>query len=179
MAESLARYNNQILELSPGITLFGLSVVYVITVSSWWGYHKSLANYPYLDSHWGFIRFCLDLFAVAIYAYLIYAVKLISDTGSLLRFAWAVPAVFLLYLLSGLVRRLEYDTAEASRFPLLLYFFFASSVFAALYHVLKDQGELSGQGWNWTFLAIFLVVVLAFRLWRLLYYAASILKSRR
>jgi phosphatidylserine synthase len=178
MAESLARFNTEIVSLSPPLILFALLSVYVIAVSSWWGYHRSLSKYRYLDNHLGVARFVVDLFTVVVYVYLIYSVRDVSETGNLVRYISGVPVVFGAYLVSGTIRVLEHRTREASQTGVLVVFALATSALAISYHVFYDADKLAAEEWNWVFVGLTIALVLAFRGWRLIYYA-PMLENRR
>lgn len=145
--------------------------MYFTTVSSWWGYHRSLADYPYKQSVDGILRFTFDALTVILYVYLVYSVREIEESGHLLRYIYGFPLIFLAYLGSGLLRRREYDE-RASVPRLLLLWGVLSAIAAGSYNLLYWGYPAHMDVWNWLFIGIPLIVVAGFRLHRARYYSS-------
>ena len=167
IAESFALYHNYLFHPSISPIFVGLLTVYLVTIMSWIGYHSSIAQYPYKDSGLGKARFVADLATVAMYAYLVYAVGGFTTTSvNLSYYLWGFPTIFLLYIISGQIRRKEYSP-EASKQRLLFAYLFGFISMCCIYQFLVFP-VLSSYLWilNWVFISLQPIVNIAYRLQR-------------
>ncbi|MCX8192396.1 MAG: hypothetical protein N3G77_01130 [Nitrososphaeria archaeon] len=120
LAQGLLLYKENILNafsvdyLSENLAILA---VYVIILFSWYGYHNSIIRFPYNRTFWSRIRLTLDLSILIVYAYMLYGLK---DSYRLLL---GSAIVFLLYLITGLVRIKEWKDGRVSKWELNLSFF--------------------------------------------------------
>jgi len=170
IAESLARYSDEIVGLSPLRTLVALLGVYVVTVSSWWFYYVSMKKYPYKETRFGIARFVVDLFTVVLYVYLLYSVAQIERGDNVVRYVSGFPFVFVAYIVSGILRRLEYNQPRASRLGLLLTFAVLLGACASAYHLLYSIWPSEAATWNWLFIVLPPLLIIAFRVRRFRFY---------
>jgi Kef-type K+ transport system membrane component KefB len=170
IAESLARYSDEIVGLSSPRTLVALLGVYVVTVSSWWFYYVSMKKYPYTETRIGTARFAVDLFTVVLYVYLLYSVAQIESSDNVVRYVSGFPFVFVAYIASGILRRWEYKKPGASRVGLLLTFAVLLGACASAYHFLYSGRPSEAAAWNWLFIVLPPLLVIAFRVSRRRFY---------
>ena len=134
-----------------------LLAVYVIIMFSWYGYHKSILQYPYNLTTWSRIRLMLDLLILVSYAYILYG---LDDP---LRLLLGSTMAFLLYFITGLVRIKEWNDSKVSKYYLNVTFF---GLFLACFLALKTQSLSS---YTTTLLAsiITILLVIIYRIIRL------------
>lgn len=80
------------------IGIFAIAVVYLLIITSWVGYHRSVANYPILYP----VRFAMDIFLLFVYYA---AFSSIRDFGFLLLYFFIA---FVTYTVWDMVRIFEY-----------------------------------------------------------------------
>lgn len=130
IAFGLVEYKNLIKQvfvleapLFPFTTLLG---IYLITSFSWIGYHKSMYEFPYRFEKKIYIsRMLVDFLIVSVYAALIFTVADFFTESSAIDLTGYLRGYFLiwiLYILSGIIRQSEYGEKTASHQPLLYIF---------------------------------------------------------
>lgn len=162
IAESFVLYHDSLFHPSLSPTFVGLLTVYFVTVTSWIGYHSSVTKYPY-NSNLSKVRFSIDLVIVAMYAYLLYSVGTFETNSDLSSYLWGFPAIFILYIASGQIRRKEYNE-EASKQPLLLVCLCVFILMCCIYQFLVLPICFSWL-WvlNWVFILLPLFIYVAYR----------------
>jgi len=135
----LIEFHSVIFAPQDTIPFYALIVVFITAITSWTGYHASMKKYPYTHTLSGMLRLYCDIFIVVAYSFLLFA----GTSKELLAESYLVgfSVVFLLYIGSGLFRRAEYKTKEASETPLLLIFFILSTVVTIAFVLLIRYTE--------------------------------------
>lgn len=133
IAQGFSRYDDLIIRpWESWFAFLALVGVYIVTVLSWIGYHRSMARYRYrVNSIRAWCRMGSDLLIVALYARLLFSVDELMGGAQEARMSSYVSGyllVFLLYLVSGWLRILETGDRNASRWQLIL-------IFAVLYSI--------------------------------------------
>ncbi len=170
VAQSLIRYEEIIFRPTWGLSFASIVLVYFTVVLSWVDYHVSMDRYPYSRNGmaWWF-RFFADLMIVGAYTYMLFAVREVDLSGTLARFLPGFAVVFLLYLISGVARRFEYDRG-ASRVTLIVVFTVLLSLLAATYAAVQNASADWFVEWrkyiNWTSVVFAFALVIAYRLIR-------------
>ncbi len=177
VVQSFVRYDTYILNpfssnsIFPFLALIG---IYITTTSSWIGYHRSMNRYPYdTKSGMGTLRMHLDLFIVAVYAFLLFSIQDLSkgaNESSLLRYLWGYFAMWPLYLLVGIVRQKEKKQRKASFPGLLLIFGVVHLILAFSYPFAMTGLAISSELINWFYLGSGPVVHAIYRLVRYRHY---------
>lgn len=143
------------------IAFWALIVVFVTSIMSWTGYHTSMGKYPYTHTGFGILRLFFDIFIVIAYAFLLFAgtsQKILAES-----YLWGFSVVFLFYVISGLFRRWEYRSREASRTFLLVCFLFSSILVSSLFMIIIRYTELDKSLISRIFVWLPLVTMLTFR----------------
>jgi len=171
VAESFARYSWCIIRPGSCLTTFlGLILVLFIIALSWVGYHRSVEQYPYKTGLLSVLRLFVKFIIVGAYGYLLYSLEFIVEYRSLSGYLAGFPAIFLLYIVDGGIRRLEYKDSRASRIRVLIVFFvlFLGLSLGYQYLVpadLKDRDVVIG-----LFLVFSFIMSVMYRCWRWLLY---------
>lgn len=166
VAECFTRYSDII--LAPAAHLLAFSAILATVgcvVLSYVHFRISLGKWPYLETPLGYCRFGVDVAIVGVYGYQLYSItELIAGRG-LCKYTFAFFLTFLLYLISGLVRRREHRTPKASRLNLLVPF---TALFVAVHlgyrMVLARYGPSAAL--NGLTVAGCTLFVVAYRIWR-------------
>jgi hypothetical protein len=164
VAQSLARYSDVIVHPELTLTTVGLGAVYLTVVSSWMGYHRlvSVREYAYKTGWAGASGFVSDLAIVLIYAYLLFSIAEIDTSDNLVRYIVGFPVLFLFYIISGVIRRLEYGP-EASNQRLLWIVGAVLAATAVGYNALYSSDIGAREQLNWTFVGIPAAIILVWR----------------
>lgn len=80
-----------------------LLIAYFSIILSWIGYHRMIENQYYKQNILGYLRFGIDILLIFLYAYLLYSYD------NLYNFLLILPIIFLLYLISGIIRNKEHN----------------------------------------------------------------------
>ena len=102
MAQGFVAYKNNIMAPSVSVGNGSLVLVYATVILSWVGYHKSVMGYPYNKTPWSRIRLSLDILILVLYSYLVFVAV---DFAKVLV---GLIAVFLLYVVTGIIRIVEW-----------------------------------------------------------------------
>jgi len=144
------------------IASFALIAVYATSIMSWAGYHHRMEEYPYTHTKFGIGRLNVDIFIVVMYAFLLFAGT--RQGQSIEPYLWGFSVVFLLYVVSGWLRRKEYNDPKATRLGLLVKFFFAYSLSVpSLFRILNCYTGVSTILLSQIFVWLPLLVMLIFR----------------
>ena len=145
------------------IACYALIGVFLTSVMSWTGYHARMGHYPYTPTKLGVFRLYVDIFIVAIYAFLLFAGT--RQGQSIELYLWGFSGVFLLYVVSGWLRCMEHNDWEASELRTLIGYFLGFSLFVpSLFTILICWTDVSTILLNQIFVWLPLVVMLIFRL---------------
>lgn len=145
------------------IAFYALVGVYATSITSWTGYHYRMERHPYTRTRLGVLRLFTDIFIVTTYAFLLFAGA--KQGESIESYLWGFSVVFLLYVISGWLRRREYSDPEASKLRLLIIFFFGFLTVPSLYRGLTWYAGVSAIFLSPIFVWFPLVAMLIFR-WR-------------
>lgn len=96
----------ELFDPSNNTTASTLVFSYILIVSGWIGYYRSISIWSHKDTAWGAIRFVLDLIILFEYFYLLQLVSPVFGEGFPLvkDFPIVVTVIFLTYLLSDVVK---------------------------------------------------------------------------
>ncbi len=144
------------------IAFWALVGVYVTSIMSWTGYHSRMEQYPYTPTKLGIFRLYTDMLIVIFYAFLLFAGT--SQNTSMESYLWGFSSVFLLYIVSGQLRRKEYNDKRASKQMLLWVFFGALFVVASLFTILIHCTRVDITLLDWIFVFLPLLIMISFRL---------------
>jgi hypothetical protein len=127
---SLIQFNYILFPPQCTVEFWALFGVYVSAITSWTGYHHRMNKYPYTPTKFGVIRLFTDMFIVIMYAYLLFAGS--GKGQSIESYLWGFSVVFVSWILSGLLRCLEYHDWKASELKMLTLFFLGYSFLVPL-----------------------------------------------
>jgi 5'(3')-deoxyribonucleotidase len=108
------------------LSFWALCAAYFAAITSWFGWHKSTTEYSYTTSQVGQARSILDAIIVITYVSLLFfgskAGSITASDAASARFwyLWGFVAVFSLYIVAGVVRRIEHHDPEASKIHLII-----------------------------------------------------------
>ncbi len=145
------------------ITCFALIGVFFTSIMSWTGYHARMEERPYTPTKFGVFRLLIDIVIVGTYAFLLFA----STKGgqSIEHYLWGFSTVFLLYIVSGWLRRREHNDPKASNLRLLIKFFLGFSLFvSSLFSILTCCTRIDVILLNQIFVWLPLLTMLIFRI---------------
>ncbi len=163
------------LVLDPSVSWFQFSAlagVYTTTILSWITYIRSMYKYPYDMTRWkSWLRMGMDFAAVSTYARLLFSLEKIAPgvaSPNLTIYLQGYLLIFVFYILSGLIRRWEYNDVKASKLRGL----FVSALFYALlligYGMLDSQAALNA---GWFFMLACPIYNVLYRIWRQWHYS--------
>lgn len=161
-------------------SFWAIVTVYFVAVTSWIGWHKSVTEFPYTDSGAGYIRSMLDAIIVGTYVALLFfgsnIDKVFSDSrnnDALLYFLWGFFLIFLIYYISGRIRRAEYTEREPDQVSKLhlirrhgYILALIAIVYTVLYNIMPEVLSQAPKGVLWLFTMIPLATMVSFRSWR-------------
>ena len=113
-----------------------LFAVYLIIFYSWYYYHRSIQSYPYNRTAFSRLRLIFDIFILITYAYMLYGVH---EPATLLI---GSMVTFLLYLITGVVRILEWNDVKVSNYILNLVMFIIFMILYTLFSVFDLHNHL-------------------------------------
>ncbi len=117
------------------LALLALGTVFVTALLSWVDFAATMYRNPYTDGGWEEPRFIIDVSIVVAYALMMFSVDdLKHPTCDISVFLWGFVCIFVLYLLSGLLRMYRHGP-KASNWSLI-------GLFTALYVCLVSVYEL-------------------------------------
>lgn len=149
-------------------SFWALIVVYFAAVTSWTGWYSSVDKFPYTPSVAGYLRSLLDAVIVGTYAALLFFGSRVDS--SLIYYLWSFSAVFVLYLVSGMVRRAEYHDPEASQTCLIIchgsVVLIAAIAYTVLHTILPEVLSQLPSGVLWLFVLLPFPTMFSFRAWR-------------
>jgi len=93
----------------------GLLLVYVVVISGWVGWTKSIIGRPHRINFYGNLRFVLDLFIGFWYFYLIQLAKPEHFNEFNQIFIWVFPAIFVTYIIWDFAKFKEYNFKNQER----------------------------------------------------------------
>ena len=145
------------------IICYALIGVFLTSILSWTEYHARMEQYPYTPTKLGVFRLQADVFIVGTYAFLLFAGT--RQEQSIESYLWGFSVVFLLYVLSGWLRRREHSDSGASRLRLLITYFLVFSLSVpSLFRILICCTDISTFYLNQVFVWLPLLAMLIFRL---------------
>jgi Na+/melibiose symporter-like transporter len=155
---------------------FALFLAYVIIITGWVGWSKSITRNPHSENALGNFRFVTDLFILFLFYYLINLTG--SDKTSSYRetFLWVLPVIFFSYIIWDLLKYYEYrceDPEELGhrkrRFRDTIFFTLPFIAQAIIYnYVIHQQPFLKwgeNNAWNIVFMCSTFALIIAYR-WR-------------
>jgi 5'(3')-deoxyribonucleotidase len=145
------------------LNFWALIVAYFTAITSWFGWHKSTNKYPYTDSGAGRLRSSLDAFIVGVYVALLFFGSKVDELFSF--YLWGFVLVFILYLIVGELRRIEYEV-QASQVSKIVYHLIAVSVVAIAFTILEKAFPQHSEVVSWIFVFLPLVIMASFRWFR-------------
>lgn len=143
------------------IEFWALFGVYATSIMSWTGYHHRITDYNYTHTKSGILRLFTDVFIVIMYAFLLFAGT--RQGQSIETYLWVFSIVFLLYSVSGWLRRKEYSDKKASNIPMLLVFLSLFVAVSLLFTILLRFTCSDVTILNWSFIFLPFLLMLAFR----------------
>lgn len=176
VAQSFARYDWLIANPPSSWFLFSaLLTVYITTVLSWIGYHRSMHRYPYeAASFIAWLRMLADLLIVSVYAFLLFSLEPLKEgpaTSRLDGYLLGYFAMFVCYLASGFARIWETSDSQASKWTGLLVFALYYLVLVLAYPYALTRLAITAELINWFFLVACPVPYVLYRIWRQPLYA--------
>ena len=145
-------------------SFWALIAVYFTAITSWTGWHKSTTEYPYSDSRIGEARSVVDAIIVAVYGALLFFGSRIDN--SLFWYLLGFVIVFVLYLVSGIMRRTEYHTKEASQTNLIVKHCIPLVIGAIAYIILSKVLSQFSTAAIWAFVLLPLLTMTSYRWYR-------------
>lgn len=144
--------------------ILGLVVVYIIIISGWIGYSRSLIKWPYKDTKLSVYRFILDFAVLFCYFVLVNIIEVIGDFELYLS-AWIV-ILFTCFVLWDILKLIENkkigDKDNIRRMnrslAITVIFFVISSIFLIIYHTFDVIFIV--------LIAVELLIVLGFRYYK-------------
>lgn len=112
LAQGFVIYRNSIVAPSLSVSNLSLLLVYATVLLSWIGYHRSVNAFPYNATSVSKIRLLFDILILVLYSYLVLAAENISMV------LLGLFLVSLLYMVTGLIRILEWKDRKVSRLRL-------------------------------------------------------------
>ncbi len=109
IAQGFILFRDRIVAVEVSIGTGSLLLVYVTILHSWLGYHKSVKAYAYNRTAWSRFRLAFDIFILLLYAYLLFVAL------DLHKVLLGLAAVFVLYALAGIVRRVEWRDSKVAK----------------------------------------------------------------
>ena len=98
----------------------GLVMIYVIIISGWVGYTKSIIDKPHKYDHYGSTRFIVELIITLLVFYLL---ELVSVKNFMTHYGEAfyviIPIMFAFYLVWDILKYKEYSSSDASKDKIL------------------------------------------------------------
>lgn len=154
ITQSFLLYKETILSPTFSVETLSLILVYFTIVLSWIGYHKSILYYPYNKSSWSRFRLLLDILILLLYTYLVFVGQ------DLTKVLLGLVAVFIVYLINGACRVLEWHDGKVSKYWLsaLFAFFFGLEWYTSLYFEWEYLA--------WSLLIIAFILLFGYRLIR-------------
>jgi 5'(3')-deoxyribonucleotidase len=146
------------------LSFWALIVSYFTAITSWFGWHKSTSKYPYTDSGAGRLRSVLDAIIVAAYVALLFFGSKVDELFNL--YIWGFFSVFLLYLIVGVIRCIEYHDPTASEIKKIIYHLIAMFVIAVAFTVSSTLYPQYPKVVLWIFVFLPLVIMASFRWFR-------------
>lgn len=116
--------------------VLALGFAYVVIVSGWIGYSRSVSMWAYRDSVSGITRFVLDLIILFECFYLLWP----SQTNHFWQFPYVVFLIFFTYIISDIIKRHEYHTPKSewarikTRTKTTVRAFFSSGLIVIVYY---------------------------------------------
>ncbi len=148
-------------------------MAYIILVSGWVGYARSMSEKPHKDNIHGALRFLIDLVILFEYFYLLQLTENLANFQN--EFHWVVMIVFATYAIWDVVRYFEYHGKRErkvvrNRGGRTLVFCMICAAVSASYHFLVIEG-VSGldvfqnkQAQTLNFIALTLIMILGYRM---------------
>lgn len=115
VGQSLNMYSNILFSPEASPSFLALIGLYLLLLFSWAGYHQSLTSHPYTQEKIAVVRLGADFLIVVVYAYLLQTVGTINAGETVEGYILGFDLVFVSYLLSGLLKRIEHNDEEASK----------------------------------------------------------------
>lgn len=153
-------------------SFWALTSVYFTAVTSWFGWHKSTAEYPYKDDPQGYLGSALDALIVTSYAALLLFGSNVNKSFwpnteqlPLILYLVGFVVIFLLYYLSGFVRTIEYGPKASNRKLIIIH---GAILLAGLIFYTVISNLLSGN-YNyvlWILVELPLIVIISYRYFR-------------
>lgn len=143
------------------LSFWALIAVYLTAITSWAGWHKSTLKYPYTDSRLGELRSVADALIVVVYGSLLFFASRVG--ASLLWYLLGFLTGFLLYFVSGILRRTEYRTKEASQIGLILEHCIPLIIAATAYVILSKVLSQFPRAALWAFVLFPLLTMAHYR----------------
>lgn len=154
--EGYKSWLSQPVENTFGIATFLL--VYVLVITSWIGYHRSIKFYPIKSP----LRFVVDIFLL-----FIYYVGFVNANNFEIIMAQVFPLSFLLYTVWDGIRLWEYR-AQKNLMLDLLKRFYISLAFTILFFIISEVYMRSIKGIAWVHGALFTVILALLIIYRYL-----------
>lgn len=164
LGASLLEFNDYLFPPDPSEKVsWALFSTYLLAASSLEAWDQTVRDYPYTLSRFGRLRAIADAANVAAYAALLFISTNVDET--LAGYLGGMLFVFVLYIVSGLLRRWEYDEKGASRPQKIIG---QAVIFLALWaiYVMWDQISDIPSTVTWFFLLAPVPVIMSLRWFR-------------
>lgn len=166
---ALIEFNDTIFAPEFSISFLSLLIVFLTSIMSWTGYHTSMGKYPYTHSISGILRLYSDVIIVVVYGFLLFSSTDSTDPHNIVlsnSYLFGFSGVFLLYIISGLLRRSEYNDKSASKTCLLRAFFITTLILAVSYPIIYINFNIDKLLLSQIFIWFPLLLMIVFRWWR-------------
>ena len=142
-----------------------LFLVYVIIISGWVGYARSMSEKPHKDNHHGILRFVIDLVILFEYFYLLQLTKHPGNFQD--EFVWVISIIFWSYFIWDVIKYVEYRGKKVrNRIGVTLLFAIICLAISGVYY-LTQTNEVIETDSTIVFIAYIanmLIIILGYRI---------------